>query len=109
MDDDHFQSNKIINYIDQFKIHDKSFTPKIPHATGFSLSLLNGKSAHIHEYKLEKSEVYHCLSGEWEIDCDGDKVVIKEKDTFSVPKNSLRSIRQISDHDGNLFIIRQTN
>ena len=109
VDDDHYQSNKIINYIDQFQIHDKSFTPNIPHATGFSLSLLNGKSAHIHEYKLEKSEVYHCLSGEWEIDCDGDKVVIKEKDTFSVPKNSLRSIRQISDHDGNLFIIRQTN
>ena len=109
VDDDHYQSNKIINYIDQFQIHDKSFTPNIPHATGFSLSLLNGKSAHIHEYKLEKSEVYHCLSGEWEIDCDGDKVVIKEKDTFSVPKNSLRSIRQISDQDGNLFIIRQTN
>ena len=53
--------------------------------------------------------MYHCLSGEWEIDCDGDKVVIKEKDTFSVPKHSLRSIRQISDHDGNIFIIRQTN
>ena len=93
VDDDHYQSNKIINYIDQFQIHEKSFTPNIPHTTGFSLSLLNGKSAHIHEYKLEKSEVYHCLSGEWEIDCDGDKVVIKEKDTFSVPKNSLRLIR----------------
>ena len=35
--------------------------------------------------------------------------VINEKDTFSVPKNALRSIRQISDNDGNLFIIRQTN
>ena len=83
VDDDHYQSNKIINYIDQFQIHDKSFTPNIPHSTGFSLSLLNGKSAHIHEYKPEKSEVYHCLSGEWEIDCDGDKVVIKEKDTIN--------------------------
>ena len=50
VDDDHYQSNKIINYIDQFQIHDKSFTPNIPHSTGFSLSLLNGKSAHIHEY-----------------------------------------------------------
>ena len=87
----------------------KSFIPNIPHLTGFSLSLLHGKNAHIHEYKFEKSEVYHCLSGEWEIDCDGEKVVIKDKDTFSVPKNSSRSIKQISDEDGNLFIIRQTN
>tara|TARA_Y100001970_G_scaffold82618_1_gene104575 strand:- start:5 stop:976 length:972 start_codon:yes stop_codon:yes gene_type:complete len=109
VDDNHYQSNKIINYIDQFNIHDKSFTPNIPHVTGFSLSLLNGKNAHIHEYKFEKSEVFHCLSGEWEISCDGNKTVINEKDTFSVPKNALRSIRQISDNDGNLFIIRQTN
>ncbi len=109
VDDEHYQSNKIINYLDQFYIHNKSFIPNIPHLTGFSLSLLHGKNAHIHEYKFEKSEVYHCLSGEWEIDCDGEKVVIKDKDTFSVPKNSSRSIKQMSDEDGNLFIIRQTN
>ena len=109
VDDDHYQSNKIINYIDQFNIHNKKFTPHINHKTGFSLSLLNGINAHIHEYKLEKSEVYNCLSGEWEIDCEGQKIMIKEKDTFSVPKNSLRSIRQLSNEDGSLFIIRETN
>ena len=58
---------------------------------------------------LRNQKYIHCLSGEWEIDCDGEKVVIKDKDTFSVPKNSSRSIKQISDEDGNLFIIRQTN
>ena len=109
VDDEHYQSNKIINFIDNFDIHNKKFTPYINHKTGFSLSLINGVSAHIHEYKLEKSEVYNCLSGEWEIDCDGQKIMIKEKDTFSVPKNALRSIRQISDEAGSLFIIRQTN
>ena len=109
VDDEHYKSNKIINYLDHFNIHNKSFEPKIPHTTGFSLSLLNGKNAHIHEYVLEKSEVYHCLSGKWEIECDGNTLVINEKDTFSVPKNSLRSVRQISNDEGNLFIIRQTN
>ena len=108
-DDEHFNSNKIINYLDQFNIHNKSFDPYIPHKTGFSLSLLNGKNAHVHEYTLEKSEVFHCLSGSWEINCDGQKIVINSRDTFSVPKDSARSIQQISENDGSLFIIRQTN
>ena len=87
----------------------KSFDPYIPHKTGFSLSLLNGKNAHVHEYTLEKSEVLHCLSGRWEINCDGQKVVINSRDTFSVPRDAERSIKQISENDGSLFIIRQTN
>ena len=109
VDDEHYNSNKIINYIDSFNIHNKIFEPYIPHKTGFSLSLLQGKDAHIHEYALEKSEVFNCLDGEWEIQCDGEKVVIGERDTFSVPKNSVRSIKQIGDTAGKLFIIRQTN
>ena len=109
VDDEHFNSNKIINYLDQFNIHNKSFDPYIPHKTGFSLSLLNGKNAHVHEYTLEKSEVFHCLSGSWEINCDGQKVIINSRDTFSVPKDAARSIKQISEIDGSLFIIRQTN
>ena len=109
VDDEHFNSNKIINYLDQFNIHNKSFDPYIPHKTGFSLSLLNGKNAHVHEYTLEKSEVFHCLSGSWEINCDGQKIVINSRDTFSVPKDASRSIKQISENDGSLFIIRQTN
>jgi len=109
VDDEHYNSNKIINYIDKFDIHNKTLEPYIPHKTGFSLSLLQGKDAHIHEYKLEKSEVFHCLDGKWEIQCNEEKIVIGAKDTFSVPKNSLRSIRQIGDTTGNLYIIRQTN
>jgi len=109
VDDEHYNSNKIINYIDHLNIHNKTFEPYIPHKTGFSLSLLQGKNAHIHEYTLEKSEVFNCLDGEWEIQCDGEKVVIGERDTFSVPKNSVRSIKQIGDTAGKLFIIRQTN
>ena len=109
VDDEHYNSNKIINYIDKFKIHDKIIKPQIPHNTGFSLSLLKGKDAHIHEYQLEKSEVFHCLSGQWEIQCDGEKAIISERDTFSTPKNSIRSVRHIGDTDGSLFIVRQTN
>ena len=109
VDDEHYNSNKIINYIDKFDIHNKTLKPYIPHKTGFSLSLLQGKDAHIHEYTLEKSEVFHCLDGKWEIQCNEEKIVIGAKDTFSVPKNSLRSIRQIGDTTGNLYIIRQTN
>ena len=109
VDDEHYNSNKIINYIDHLNIHNKTFEPYIPHKTGFSLSLLQGKNAHIHEYALEKSEVFNCLDGEWEIQCDGEKVIIGERDTFSVPKNSVRSIKQIGDTAGKLFIIRQTN
>ena len=109
VDDEHYNSNKIINYIDHLNIHNKTFEPYIPHKTGFSLSLLQGKNAHIHEYALEKSEVFNCLDGEWEIQCDGEKVVIGSRDTFSVPKNSVRSIKQIGDNTGKLFIIRQTN
>ena len=109
VDDEHYNSNKIINYIDKFDIHNKKLEPYIPHKTGFSLSLLQGKEAHIHEYTLEKSEVFHCLDGKWEIQCNEEKIVIGAKDTFSVPKNSLRSIRQTGDTAGNLYIIRQTN
>ena len=109
VDDEHYNSNKIINYIDKFDIHNKTLEPYIPHKTGFSLSLLQGKDAHIHEYTLEKSEVFHCLDGKWEIQCNEEKIVIGAKDTFSVPKKSLRSIRQIGDTTGNLYIIRQTN
>ena len=109
VDDEHYNSNKIINYIDHLNIHNKTFEPYIPHKTGFSLSLLQGKNAHIHEYALEKSEVFNCLDGEWEIQCGGEKVVISARDTFSVPKNSVRSIKQIGDTTGKLFIIRQTN
>ncbi len=109
VDDEHYNSNKIINYIDHLNIHNKTFEPYIPHKTGFSLSLLQGKNAHIHEYALEKSEVFNCLDGEWEIQCDGEKVIIGERDTFSVPKNSVRSIKQIGETAGKLFIIRQTN
>ena len=70
---------------------------------------MQGKNAHIHEYALDKSEVFNCLDGEWEIQCSGEKAVIGARDTFSVPKNSVRSIKQISDTAGKLFIIRQTN
>ena len=76
VDDEHYSSNSIINYLDTFEIHGKNFEPRIPHKTGFGLSLLKGNAAHIHLYSLDLSEVFHCLSGEWEITCDDEKVVI---------------------------------
>ena len=109
VNDEHYSSNSIINYLDTFEIHGKNFEPHIPHKTGFSLSLLKGNKAHIHSYSNDLSEVFHCLSGEWEITCDEEKVVIGSRDTFSVPKKSLRSIKQISKDEGSLFIIRQKN
>ena len=109
LNDDHYNSNLIINYLDDFEIHGKNFNPLIPHKTGFGLSLLKGNSAHIHSYTIDLSEVFHCLNGEWEITCDDEKVVIGPRDTFSVPKKSIRSIKQISKEEGSLFIIRQKN
>ena len=109
VNDEHYSSNSIINYLDTFEIHGKNFEPHIPHKTGFSLSLLKGDKAHIHSYSKDLSEVFHCLSGEWEITCDEEKIVIGPRDTFSVPKKSLRSIKQISKDEGSLFIIRQKN
>ena len=38
---------------------------------------------------------------------DNQKVVIGPRDTFSAPKNSIRSVKQISDQEGSLFLIRQ--
>ena len=109
LNDEHYNSNSIINYLDDFEIHGKNFDPLIPHKTGFSLSLLKGNSAHIHSYAIDFSEVFHCLNGEWEITCDDEKVVIGPRDTFSVPKKSIRSIKQISKEEGSLFIVRQKN
>ena len=109
LNDDHYNSNSIINYLDDFEIHGKNFDPLIPHKTGFGLSLLKGNSAHIHSYTIDLSEVFNCLNGEWEITCDDEKVVIGPRDTFSVPKKSMRSIKQISKEEGSLFIIRQKN
>ena len=107
VDDEHYNSNSVINYLDTFEIHGKNFEARIPHKTGFGLSLLKGRKAHIHSYSRDLSEVFHCLSGEWEITCDEEKVVIGPRDTFSVPKKSLRSVKQISKDEGGLFIIRQ--
>jgi len=107
VDDEHYSSNSIINYLDTFEIHGKNFEPHIPHKTGFGLLLLKGSKAHIHSYSKDLSEVFHCLSGEWEITCDEEKVVIGPRDTFSVPKKSMRSLKQISKDEGGLFIIRQ--
>ena len=95
--------------MDTFEIHGKNFEPQIPHKTGFGLSLLKGNKAHIHSYSTDLSEVFHCLSGEWEITCDDEKVVIGSCDTFSVPKKSLRSVKHISKDEGSVFIIRQKN
>ena len=109
LNDEHYNSNSIINYLDDFEVHGKSFDPLIPHKTGFGLSLLKGNSAHIDSYTIDLSEVFHCLNGEWEIICDDEKVVIGPRDTFSVPKKSIRSIKQISKEEGSLFIVRQKN
>ena len=108
-DDEHYNSNSIINYLDEFNIHEKTFKPHIPHQTGFGLSLLKGKSAHIHSYELNVSEAFLCLKGEWEVTCDDRKVNIGPRDTFSAPKNSIRSIKQVSDEEGSVFLIRQKN
>ena len=109
LNDEHYNSNSIINYLDVFEIHGKNFDPLIPHKTGFGLSLIKGNAAHIHSYVIDLSEAFHCLSGEWEIICDDEKVVIGPRDTFSVPKKSMRSVKQISKDEGSLFIIRQKN
>ena len=106
-DDEHYNSNSIINYLDELNLHQKIFTPHISHQTGFGLSLLKGKSAHIHPYELDISEVFLCLEGGWEVTCNDQKVNIGPRDTFSAPKNSIRSVKQISDEQGSLFLIRQ--
>ena len=105
-DDDHFNSNSIVNYLDDFKIHEKMISPHIDHKTGFGLTLLKGDNAHIHSYNLEESEVFLCLDGEWEVSCDDQKIILGSRDAFSPPKNSQRSIKNIGSETGSLFIIR---
>ena len=107
--DEHYNSNSIINYLDSFEIHGKKIEPKIPHNTGFGLTLLKGVSAHIHSYSIDLSEVYNCLNGKWEVTCNDEKVILGPRDSFSVPKKSTRSIKQISNEEGSLFIVRQTH
>ena len=108
-DDEHYNSNSIINYLGELSLHEKTFKAHISHSTGFGLSLLKGKSAHIHSYQLDSSEAFLCLEGKWEITCNDQKVIIGPRDTFSSPKNSIRSVKQISDQEGSLFLIRQKN
>ena len=106
--DEHNNSNSIINYLDSFEIHGKKIEPQIPHNTGFGLSLLKGSSAHIHSYSIDSSEFYNCLNGQWEVTCDDEKVILDPHDSFSAPKKSTRSIKQISNDKGSLFIIRKS-
>ena len=101
-----FNSNSIVNYLDDFKIHEKMMSPHIDHKTGFGLTLLKGDNAHIHSYNLEESEVFLCLDGEWEVSCDDQKIILGSRDAFSPPKNSQRSIKNIGSETGSLFIIR---
>ena len=105
-DDNHFNSNSIVNYLDDFIIHEKMISPHIDHKTGFGLTLLKGDNAHIHYYNLEESEVFLCLDGEWEVSCDDQKIILGSRDAFSPPKNSQRSIKNIGSETGSLFIIR---
>lgn len=105
-DDNHFNSNSIINYLDDFNIHEKIISPHINHKTGFGLTLLKGDKAHIHSYSLEDSEVFLCLDGEWEVSCDDHKIILGSRDAFSPPKNSQRSIKNVGSGSGSLFIIR---
>ena len=109
VDDEHYNSNSIINYLYPFEIHGKKIAPQIPHKTGFGLSLLKGTSAHIHPYTSETSEFYNCLNGEWEVTCDDEKVILGPRDSFSAPKKSTRSVKQMSKVEGSLFIVRDTN
>ena len=104
--DDHYNSNAIINFLDQFDIHEKTFAPNIDHKTGFGLALLKGKNAHIHPYTLSNSEVYLCLDGKWEVSCDGKTTTLGDRDAFSAPKNSQRSVKNIGSEAGSLFVIR---
>ena len=105
-DDNHFNSNSIINYLDDFNIHEKIISPHINHKTGFGLTLLKGDKAHIHPYSLEESEVFLCFDGEWEVSCDDNKIVLGSRDAFSPPKNSKRSVKNVGTEPGSLFIIR---
>ena len=91
------------------QIHKKEFKPYISHKTGFGLTLLEGNNAHIHSYTSSKSEVYLCLEGEWEITCNDKKVLIGPRDAFSPPKNSTRSLKNISSDKGSIYIVRQKN
>ena len=109
VDDEHYNSNSIINYLDSFEIHGKKIEPKILHKTGFGLTLLKGVSAHMHAYSINSSEVYNCLNGKWEVTCNDEKVILEPRDSFSAPKNSTRSVKQISNDEGSLFIVRQSN
>jgi len=108
VDDEHYNSNSIINYLDLFEIHGKKIEPQIPHKTGFGLTLLKGVAAHIHSYSIDSSELYNCLNGKWEVTCDDEKVILGPRDSFSAPKKSTRSLKQISNDEGSLFIVRQS-
>ena len=108
-DDEHYNSNTILNYLDHFNIHNKDFEPSIDHNTGFGLTMLKGINAHIHSYSLKESEVYLCLDGEWEITCDNQKTIIGPNDCFSSPRGSTRSLTNISNQEGSIFIVRQKN
>ena len=105
-DDNHFNSNSIINYLDEFNIHEKIISPHIDHKTGFGLALLKGENAHMHSYTLSDSEVYLCLDGEWEVTCNGEIIKLFSRDAFSAPKNSQRSVKNIGSNSSSLFVIR---
>ena len=94
---------------DSFNIHNKDFEPNIDHNTGFGLTMLKGNNAHIHPYTLKESEVYLCLEGEWEVTCNDQKTTIGPNDSFSSPRGSNRSLKNISNQEGSIFIIRQKN
>ncbi len=108
INDEHNNANIIINYLDLFEIRGKKIEPQIPHKTGFGLALLKGVSAHIYSYVSDSSEIYNCLNGEWEVTCDNEKAILGPHDSFSAPKNSSRSVKQISNDEGSLFIVRQS-
>ena len=108
-DDEHYNSNSILNYLDHFNVHNKDFEPNIDHNTGFGLTMLKGKNAHIQPYTLKESEVYLCLEGEWEVTCNDQKTTIGPNDSFSSPRGSNRSLKNISNQEGSIFIIRQKN
>ena len=65
----------------------KKYVPLIGQNTGFSLSILKGKTGQINDLIFDKPTIIFSQKGLWKITIHKNEFKIKSKDTFSVPLN----------------------
>ena len=99
-----------IAYIEKLILNEHKIEPAILHHPGFNLGAVYGNDVKVKEfYTSSKHEVFMSLDGHWKVFCEDQEIIIRPKDTFSVPINTKRRFEKINSEFGFMYLVREKN